>query len=764
MFNTDVAASVALLEGAHKSLEEQEELKGWKSRRTRGQAALKWQLEKLAEARDAGEFSHVEQGRQWIEQFKKHIKPTEERQPHGFAEWLAHSIEQTEGEEQQQLVEMRREHQERMKKAEQKKQQRIEGWSKLICSQETELRENRFSPQHLRNLAIAYFGLFSGQDASASPRDRISSLIGGDPDLVDAVMIGLRHAVERDDIPKVVEMITYHNQSREPWLAYPVLASLHLLSEEDPARLDRLSAAQKRKTLAIHYCFSFHMIVGGFGGTSAVKPSAVWHHRLFKQEPDLVLDVLYWCASSGMRAGLENPPGIHDLDGLERARNWSVAKGETTADNHALSDSTANQDGSSLNTKIDNMRLRLLETYPARARNNQMESLDCLIAKVLQSSSKLDDDSSSDMAQHLGTLADKKLALKSMSPAQRVRWLVVDFLVSPHQNLETLEAYVTKNEIRIRHLAESHCNSGKYGYPILSFLSDCQDPAILKGTIRMLGHSFNPLLMSGRVTPAMEMSDIIAKAINQLGSLTTGEALEALNTLIENSRLERWHSRLERARKEQLIIYCDASYQHPDISQVQSVLSGQAPANAADLAALLRDRLSGIAEDLRGDNSNLWRQFWNEDSYGRPLNRKPEDSCRDALLATLKARLPSEIDAAAEGRYASDTRADIRVSFGEFNVPIEIKKDSNSSLWSSIREQLINRYTTDPATSGYGIFIVLWFGEQETLKPPNSKRLSTTEDLKRQLIKTLPDDKTRKISVVVLDVTKPGSQPREFYH
>ena len=259
VFNTDSAASVALLEGAHKSLEEQEELKGWEGRRIRGQAALKWQLEKLAEARDAGEFSHAGQGSQWIEQFKKQLKPTEEKQPHGFAGWLDHRIERTRGEEQQKLVEMRRERHERIEKAEQKKRQRTEEWSKLIRSQETELRENRFSPRNLRTLAGVYFGLFRGPDTFASPRDRISSLIGGDPNLVDAVMTGLRHAIERDDIPEVDEMIDHHNRSREPWLVFPVLASLHLLSEEDPARLDRLSAAQKCRALTIHYCFSPHM-------------------------------------------------------------------------------------------------------------------------------------------------------------------------------------------------------------------------------------------------------------------------------------------------------------------------------------------------------------------------------------------------------------------------------------------------------------------------------------------------------------------------
>ena len=141
---------------------------------------------------------------------------------------------------------------------------------------------------------------------------------------------------------------------------------------------------------------------------------------------------------------------------------------------------------------------------------------------------------------------------------------------------------------------------------------------------------------------------------------------------------------------------------------------------------------------MRGDSANLWRQFWNEDSYRRPTEgSKPEDSCRDALLEALRHRLPAGSDAAPEGRYAADRRADVRVAYGGFNVPIEIKKNSHPDLWSALRSQLIDYYTTDPATSGYGIYLVLWFGPDETTRPPDGSRPATPDDLRRVLEKEL---------------------------
>ena len=63
-----------------------------------------------------------------------------------------------------------------------------------------------------------------------------------------------------------------------------------------------------------------------------------------------------------------------------------------------------------------------------------------------------------------------------------------------------------------------------------------------------------------------------------------------------------------------------------------------------------------------------------------------------------------------EGEYANDKRADIRVIFGDFNVPVEVKKDRNRYLWSSLNSQLIANYASDPATGGHGIYLVFWFG------------------------------------------------------
>ena len=251
-------------------------------------------------------------------------------------------------------------------------------------------------------------------------------------------------------------------------------------------------------------------------------------------------------------------------------------------------------------------------------------------------------------------------------------------------------------------------------------------------------------------------SDLIDLLIRRLSSEAGAEACHHLESLIKEPDLERWSDHLTRAQEAQRVLIRDVSYCHPSIKQVQRTIRNHAPANAADLAALLRDQLKSISEHVRGGNTDLWRQFWNIDSCGRPKKGRPEGSCRDVVLEALQHRLPNGIDATREGQYAAERRSDIRVAFGGFNVPIEIKKNSHRRLWSALRTQLIDRYTTDPDTSGYGIYLVLWFGSDDTTPPPDAARPSDARELLHLLQGRLTPDERHKISVIVIDVTRPG--------
>ena len=112
-----------------------------------------------------------------------------------------------------------------------------------------------------------------------------------------------------------------------------------------------------------------------------------------------------------------------------------------------------------------------------------------------------------------------------------------------------------------------------------------------------------------------------------------------------------------------------------------------------------------------------------------------------------------------EGRYADDKRADIRASFGGFNVPLEIKKSMHPQLWTAISKQLVAKYTRDPGAEGYGVSVVLWFGVQQKVPMPlKGTRPRSACELRGMLREGLGDEERMKISIVVLDVEEPSAE------
>ena len=135
-----------------------------------------------------------------------------------------------------------------------------------------------------------------------------------------------------------------------------------------------------------------------------------------------------------------------------------------------------------------------------------------------------------------------------------------------------------------------------------------------------------------------------------------------------------------------------------------------------------------------------------------PNHPKPENSCRDALMGALRARLPDRITVLPEVRHAGNTRADLRVSHGGLAIPVEIKREGHPGLWSAVSEQLV-KYTALPAAADRGIYLVLWFGGDHVGKGPADQRPTSPEELRQAL-----DDGRSTVEVRVLDVTPPAAR------
>ncbi len=595
---------------------------------------------------------------------------------------------------------------------EQKRLQRQSEWRVLIQASDKELASPSFPAQNLHTLALAYFGLLIPVTDLSDPRERLMELIGDHTELIDAVIGALRDAPLRADLPTVERTTELITDSKHDWLAFPVLAGLAIRESEKSLDDRPLSDDIRRKALAIY---------SGVALMPSDKPA--WPKRWLRADPTLVLDVLHRCSIAAVKRGDTHLSMLNWLDEVD-----------------------------DLDDEIRDFRLGLLRSVSVRLPVAQLPLADDLLLLVSRHP---------DTAP-LKKLVTQKLRSKSMTDAQRVRWMTLDAIMNGGEALGLLDDFIGSNAKRANQLAEflraEHYPSNAF---IGRLFSD-DSCATLHTLIGIVGRHFRPReIKSGKavwIGPAERMSDLVYQWINDLGGKPTEEAGVALNALIADERLSAWHNKMAYFRNRQRRLHRDASYAPLDVSDILGLLRNGPPANVADLAVLLDERLRDIGSYIRGDNSDPWRQFWADDQNTQPKRPKHEDSCRDALLGMLRNRLPTGVDAEPEGHYAADCRVDIRVASKDFNIPIEIKKNSHAELWTAIQDQLIDKYTTGRNTGDYGIYVVLWFGSEASgypRHPTDHDRPKTPEELAHRLNESLSHEQRRTISVVVLDVTKP---------
>ena len=575
------------------------------------------------------------------------------------------------------------------------------------------LRRNECRPDLLHHLAVAYLNGFSDVRGE-TPEQRLRFMLGPDDDLLSAALAGLRGAIHRTDLPTWTEVSRLAAEGQTHYLAYPFMVGLDLLSRTENEDV-RLTEAQTRLALSIH------LAVPRLSHLYGTERPPRWLRTSVARQPDVVAEVWSQCVRRQLRKGEELLPDIYYL--AHQAENAPVASA---------------------------VSIPLLRVFPIRCRSGQLTILSSLLqAAVLYG----------DRTQLL-ELIEAKLACKSMNSSQAVYWLAAGLFVKPEIYGDRLESYVSGRSLRIDRLMEMTVER----HAVPRAVRDMWDATTLESLVRLIGpYSFAPPRTGEPywVTLSMQADSSIHGFIDRLSEDASPAARSALESLAADDRLANWRPKLLDRLHKQQSVHREATFVHPGLEDVSEVLASGRSAGVADLWALATDILEHLARNIRDGATSDWRQHWNLDQYNRAEVPIPENGCRDRLLSDLEQALaPLGVEASKEGSYADDKRSDIRLSapgHSGYNVPIEIKRSCHRELWSAIHTQLIAKYTRDPGADGYGIYLVFWFGEAEGCRPtPRSgpKPKSATE-LQQALLDSLSDLERRKISVCVIDVSKP---------
>lgn len=556
-----------------------------------------------------------------------------------------------------------------------------------------------------------YFAGFDAKDYKATPRDRLEAELGVENALT--AFDGINALIGHGEITSLADVIRMHVDNKYCRWWFAVIAGLDERSIRGIA-IDTLSPDYLRATIAIdclHPTYRFeentaHLLEHG------------WKEEVLRLHPQLAADAYLALARSDLEVDATYIHGLHQLVTLEPLTEFLA---------HAIKG--------------------LLHDFPAV----QAQSLRQMLPSALA---------------HIDRTAIIDLVMAGLAACETrenrqdtyLLWLAVGFLAAPD-----------KFKKRILDLEVEH--QGALVWELRSIGSLERNEQIRLGTFSLDQLEFVAGLTARHYPKAFlpnrgwvgsqnpwDASELVIRILAQLASDTSIGARDSLLRLARSTDILSYIDNVKHALAQQRSRRTDALYRQPNWRDAVKTLSNGSPTCTEDLHALTLSHLRDINLLISGGNTDAFKRFWNEDSYGRLKTPKNEESARDVLVDHLRTRLyPFGSSVEPEGHMVADKRTDIVVAMPGAKVVIELKRDFHADVWTAMNTQLDRLYTRDPDALGFGIYGVLWYGERRGRRIPIPPSLASAprsvEEMQRLLESNIPSDKKAKIHVVVIDVS-----------
>ncbi len=600
----------------------------------------------------------------------------------------------------------------------------------IIRGQQTELAKGKCMPAILDELAQIYFD--NPNTSEKNPRTCLKIYFEGDEDLVQATFAGFRSLLlNQDDLPDLDQIVQLYEDGQRSYFALPFLAGIEesLRAGKD---LTHLSETQIRRALGFYLVTEpprqlYHFLNQSENG----DPSPTWYREALERYPEAVADSLLSVHNATVRS--KNPPNNHLYEMAFHSAYTHVAKLAVP---------------------------RMFTVFPSRCSSQKIESLRLVLWSGILNNAM--------PKAALKRMISKRLNRKRMDLAQQAHWLGAGLFADRKTYLPILAEFLsTGEEIRLHHVVDFLVPTGSPSLILRNM--DEWNPDEIRQLIQIFGSRIHPpvfreqaRVVSGEQKISRNFQSLFTHWIGELKKRTCDDARKNLDELLSDANLLAWRHEIILAQEEQARQHRATKDSDLSLEQIQKVINFGPPANSADLVGLTLDALEKLADQIRNGSTSAWRQYWDWDQKLRsPSNPKPENDCRDILLSHLSSKLEVyQVDAQPEGNYADDRRADIRISYGSgIAIPIEIKKNLHIDLWRGITEQLVPKYTRDPKSDGYGIYLVFWFGADRKymrVVSPDGDTPEEPNELKFLLERRLDPELRKRIHVVVIDVAQSG--------
>jgi predicted NACHT family NTPase len=560
----------------------------------------------------------------------------------------------------------------------------------------------------LKHLGMIYFAHFADVDRAATPRERLAAWLG--EERTDAALEALMALLSRDDLPSYADVmaLTAKHRHYDWWNA--LVAGLN----------ERWAVGQGLSGLSDDFLqgmLAFDVanpVSQSQNGTEhwIVHP---WRRALTERRPELVRDVYLAVARLRLSRNDQFADGMSELLAEPAFEPYRV-----------------------------DIVLGLLREFP----NASPFRLD----ELLGAAAKLP-------VAHEGFLELARQILSGTIPVdqrQRDLWLATAYVLAP-----------TSFEHDVQQRAGAHPDfifdlRDKGGFGDDRQLSQALPLPVAEFIASLAGSLFpetpHPSGGWNGNNNAWDAAEYVRSLVNVISASPSQAATDALGRLNADPGLVSYRPHILHALANQRQRRRDAEYDRPDWPQTIAALRNAAPATVADLHALLVAHLGDLGHSIARTNTDIFKQFWNLDSYARTTEPRPEEACRDNLVTLMRpTMLPLGITVEPEGHMVADKRADISVAMPSRKILCELKRDYHAEVWTAVEGQLERFYAHDPDAKGFGIYCVFWFGGKRPYPiPAHPKGLAAPKsprEMEQMLTELMPEDMRRRLTVIVIDVS-----------
>lgn len=244
----------------------------------------------------------------------------------------------------------------------------------------------------------------------------------------------------------------------------------------------------------------------------------------------------------------------------------------------------------------------------------------------------------------------------------------------------------------------------------------------------------------------------LTNLIRVIGSDDSDAAFPVLNRMLADQRYVDMHNELKSIRASQHRKKALRNFEPPSPQEIANLLDHDAVVTVGGLRQLLIQELRDFQAAIDGGEFNTATVFYENGQ------RICENKCTERIAERLNLRLqPQNISITVEHQLKAAKRSDFTVAkviSGTRRLLVaEVKGQWHKELYTAVAAQLHERYSIHPDAEQQGVYLVLWFGQDEKVANRKNHGIANAQELKDKIEAQMPPELLSFINVFILDVS-----------